>query len=96
MKVSLGLPAGQVADFVKRIDETTGLEVTAFQGHYIARLFEIEPGPNPRAAARGPSPALGNGVALGALLGAALGRTERALVVGAALGCLFSAGSRST
>jgi hypothetical protein len=92
MKASFGLPAGQLADYVKRLDETTGLEVAAFQRHYTARLVVTEA--PPRNEGSGHGGALGNGVALGALLGAALGRSDRAVVVGAALGCLLSAGAR--
>lgn len=93
MKVSFGLPTGQIADYVKRLDESTGLEVTAFHRHYLARLVATPPGPRNEGCCRGAG--LGNGVALGALLGAALGRSDRAVVVGAALGGLLSVGARS-
>lgn len=93
MKVSFGLPTGQIADYVKRLDETTGLEVTAFQRHYLARLVVTALPPRNESCCR--TRVLGNSVALGALLGAALGRSDRAVVVGAALGGLLSIGARS-
>ena len=86
MKASLALPVGQVADYWKRLDERTGIHVAAFKEHYLVQLQEAaaEARDSPRCDA------LGRGAALGALLGAALGKTERAVVMGAALGGLVA------
>lgn len=82
MRTGFSMPSGQVADYVKRLDETTSLEVAAYRGHYMARLHVVDSlGTQQGRAGR----AMG-GVVLGAALGGTLGRSEQALVAGAAVG----------
>ena len=94
MSVGFGLPLGQVADYFKRLDDGTSLQVAAFERHYVARL-EVSP---PRGSTTRNDTTLLRGIALGAILGASLGRSEQSLMTGAAFGGIVAAlegGSRS-
>jgi hypothetical protein len=90
MKSSASFPIGQTADYFKRIDEKTGLHVADFRSFYVARLHAIDEKLPVQRGCRAGDLASG-AVALGALIGASLGRSERATLVGAALaGTLLS------
>lgn len=90
MRNGFSVPSGQFADYVKRLDETTSLEVAAYRGHYMARLHVVDLRRSPqRHAAQAMS-----GVVLGAVLGGVLGRTEHALAAGAAVGGVLWAALR--
>lgn len=82
MRLGVGIPAGQRVDYVKRLDESTRLEVEDYRQHYMARLNVVD---SHRFSERHMSSTM-SGVLVGAVLGGALGRTERALVAGAAVG----------
>lgn len=87
MRTWFDLPAGQAADYSKRLDDVTRLEVATYQRHYVARIHVSEP-PQPTVPRR--TPRL-SGIVVGAILGAALGRSEQALLTGAAVGAAISA-----
>lgn len=90
MRTGFSVPSGQVADYCKRLDETTRFEVAAYRAHYMARLQVID---SRRSQQRQAAQAM-SGVVLGAVLGGALGRTEHALVAGAAVGGVLWAAFR--
>jgi len=93
MRPTVGLPLGQVSDFIKSCDSGR-LRVERHPGH---DLVWLEPPHRDRpardGAAEAPLTDLARGIALGALVGAALGRSPAAVVAGAAAGALLSAAS---
>lgn len=84
MKASAALPLGQRGDYFKRLDENTGLHVADFRDYFVVRRCEIVELTRPTGVCKAQALASG-AVALGALIGMTLGRSERATLVSAAL-----------
>jgi hypothetical protein len=90
MTASIGLPIGQVANYRKTLRDNTPFRVNDFGTHYEAHLEAVHctldlaryvPGEGPAAHVSG-------AVALGALLGSAVGKSKNAVLAGAAIGGL--------
>jgi hypothetical protein len=90
MTAGLAWPEGQRADYRKLLRGGRALLVADFGTHYEARL-ERAPGESGGPAAVRAPPGPREGVALGALLAGALGRSRESALVGAALGGLLGA-----
>lgn len=89
--VSIGLPLGQSADFRWRLAGCAGLHVRDYGAHYEAHIDQVDPGCDPIEHLRQDAPEvfLAGAGAIGALLGALLGRSSEATIVGAGLGTLL-------
>ena len=93
MESSLGFPAGQTADYRKRLEGGTGFHVRDFGTHYEAHIDAVHPSVDFLEHLRKDAPGtfVSGGAALGALLGTALGRSQNAALVGAAIGAVVGA-----
>lgn len=89
--VSIGLPMGQSADFRWRLPGCAGLHVRDFGSHYEAHVDQVDPSCDPVEHARRDAPEvfLAGAGAIGAMIGAFLGRSSEATLVGAGLGALL-------
>lgn len=86
---SLGVPLGQVADWRMPSPHCGGLHVREFVDRYTAHLDQVNPNCDLPGHVAADAPAIGGGVAVGALLGLALGESAGAMLVGALLGGLL-------
>jgi hypothetical protein len=93
MKLSIGMPEGQSADYRLLLPRNEGLHVKDFGTHYEAHIDEVHPDVNAIEHLRRDAPGafIASGVALGAMIGKRVGTTKDAALAGAALGGLFAA-----
>lgn len=89
MRLSMGLPIGQNADYRMSYPHCGGLHVRDYGTYYTAHLDRANPHCDPIAHAVQDTPQIAGGVALGALLGLLLGNSREATLAGAALGGLL-------
>lgn len=90
LRVGMGLPLGQIADYRLRLADNRGLHVRDFGSYYLAHIDQTDPACDPllHLLQDAPKTAVSTFAAVGALLGLALGQNEKAAGVGAALGLL--------
>jgi len=90
---SVGLPLGQAADFRWRLRDCRSLHVRDFQTHYEAHIDFVDPSCDPVEHLRRDLPEgyVGAVAAIGGLLGALIGGSREAAVVGAGLGAAVAA-----
>lgn len=89
MTLSLGLPLGQASDWRFCSPQCGGLHVRDFGAYYAAHLDQINPRCDTVAHVATDTPQLAGGLALGALVGAAFGKSKEATLVGAMVGGLL-------
>jgi hypothetical protein len=89
--VSIGLPLGQSADFRWRLPGCAGLHVRDFGSHFEAHVDSVDPGCDPVEHLRQDAPEafVAGAAAIGALVGAVLGRSREATLAGAGIGAIF-------
>lgn len=96
MKPSTGLPVGQRQDWRVSYPVCGGLHVRDFGDHYSAHLDRVNPNCDPIGHVVSDTPQIAGGLALGALLGLALGKSKEAALVGAMFGGLIGLASASS
>lgn len=89
MAASIGLPLGQSADWRSSAPECAGLHVRDFETYYSAHLDVVNPRCDLPGHITADTPQVAGGLAFGALLGAAFGKSKEATLVGAMLGGLL-------
>jgi hypothetical protein len=89
LRLSVGLPVGQQADWRATYPDCGGLHVRDFGSHYVAHLDRVNPTCDPVGHVVQDTPHLAGGIAVGALVGLLLSRSKEGLVAGAALGGLL-------
>lgn len=92
MRESIGLPEGQHADFRKLLRGGRGFHVKDFGRYYEAHVDEVHPDVSALEHLRQDAPDVyvSGSIALGAVVGTAIGKTPRAALVGAAIGGLLA------
>ena len=85
---SLGVPMGQFADWRMPAPHCGGLHVREFVDRYTAHVDQVNPVCDLPGHMATDAPAIGGGVALGALVGLALGESAGAMLLGALVGGL--------
>ena len=92
MRPSVGLPVGQSADYRLTLNDGAGLHVQDHGDHYLAHIDEVDPDSSLFEHLRRDTPGMfvGGCSALGAVVGAAAGRSKASTAVGAAVGGLVA------
>ena len=97
---SLGVPMGQFADWRMPSPHCGGLHVREFVDRYTAHVDQVNPVCDLPGHIAVDAPAIGGGVAIGALVGLALGESAGAVLLGALvgglLGCAVAAGAEDS
>ena len=96
MKPSTGLPVGQRQDWRVTYPTCGGLHVRDFGDYYSAHLDRVNPNCDPIGHVVSDTPQIAGGVALGALVGLAFGKSKEAALVGALFGGLIGIASAAS
>lgn len=96
MRPSLGLPVGQCTDWRYKFPSCGGLHVRDFGTFYSAHLDRVNPECDPVGHVMSDTPQIAGGLALGALIGLALGNSKEAALVGAMFGGLLGLASTAS
>jgi hypothetical protein len=96
LQPSMGLPVGQSSDWRFAYPHCGALHVRDFGCHYSAHLDRVNPECDPIGHVVSDTPQIAGGVALGALLGLAFGRSKEAALVGAMFGGLLGVASATS
>jgi hypothetical protein len=96
MKPSMGLPLGQRGDWRFPAPGCGGLHVRDFLDCYTAHLDRVNPVCDPVGHVVSDTPQIAGGLALGALLGLALGKSKEAALVGALFGGILGLATASS
>lgn len=89
MRHGMGFPTGQRADYKMEIDDNHRLVVLDFGTHYLVHLEQVVTRPMFESALQEtPGTTVAGMVAVGALIGLALGRSKEGAIAGAAIGGL--------
>ena len=88
LRMSIGLPAGQIADYRLRLPDCRGLHVQDFSTHYLVHIDRTDPGCDlvQHLVSDTPGTYLASAALVGGLLGALLGRSDKSMLAGALLG----------
>jgi hypothetical protein len=88
MRVSTGLPAGQFADYRLKLVDCSGLHVQDYGDHYLVHWDRTDPACDlvQHLVQDAPGTYLAGATLLGGLVGALLGRSDKAMVAGALIG----------
>jgi hypothetical protein len=88
MRMSTGLPAGQLADYRLKLPDCSGLHVQDYGTHYLVHWDRTDPGCDLVAhlVRDAPGTYIAGATLIGGLVGALLGRSDKAMLAGALVG----------
>lgn len=88
MRVSTGLPAGQLADYRFKLADCSGLHVQDYGNRYLVHWDRTDPACDlvQHLVQDAPGTYLAGATLLGGLIGALLGRSDKAMAAGALIG----------